>query len=102
MDHSSPPHSRVTLRADWKGFLGAQKLQGNQGRAQLAHHSVVGGLSPRWLPRRSRFMQLSLALQLQLKQRLHGESLLGQASPQWGRGAGCRGHWDCSHCLLLL
>lgn len=47
-------------------------------------------------------MQLSLALQLQLKQRLHGKSLLGQAGPQWGRGAGCRGHWDGGHRLLLL
>lgn len=47
-------------------------------------------------------MQLSLALQLQLKQCLHGKSLLGQASPQRGRGARCRGHWDGGHCLLLL
>lgn len=47
-------------------------------------------------------MQLSLALQLQLKQCLHGESLLSQASPQRGWGAGRRGHWDGGRCLLLL
>lgn len=64
-----------------------------------AHHSVVGGLGPSWLPRWGLFVQLPLALQLQLQECLHGQPLLGQASPEWGRGAGRGGHGDC---LLLL
>lgn len=47
-------------------------------------------------------MQLPLALQLQLQQRLHGQPLLGQAGPQRWRGAGCGGRRDGGRCLLLL
>lgn len=47
-------------------------------------------------------MQVPLALQLQLQQRLHGQALLAQAGPQGGRGAGCRRHGDGGRRLLLL
>lgn len=47
-------------------------------------------------------MQLPLALQLQLQQRLHGQPLLGQTGPQRWWGAGRGGCWDGSRGLLLL
>lgn len=73
------------------GFLGTP----------AAYHSVVGGLGPQRIPGCRLLVQLPLAFHLQLQQSLHGQALLGQASPEWGRGARCRGHGDI-RCLLLL
>lgn len=58
-------------------------------RGPPAHHTMVGSLGTCGLTGRGWLM---------LQQRLHGQALLGEASPVWRWGARCGG---CGGCLLL-